>query len=331
MPTIEIVELFSGIGSLTFALNAGLKEHSNCKVIAASEFDKGYLAYWESQHEDARTFQGDLCKFHSSELSTPRIAEYRVLVAGIPCTGHSGFGISKNKLKGNPEGHKSAGHLFIPTLLYIRKHKPDFVVLENVIGYKKSKAGEIVRNALSKSGYRLQEGVVYPNKEFDTATTRPRWFLIASKAKTFHWEYTPKPFSRLLEDVLDPASPLDIEESFEQHRVDAHTKHLDRKKAQGCNFSRTVIEASSTSCPTIPRTYYKIQPAGPFVKTPGSYRMLRPKEIARIHGFPDDYPTPESRRLAFEGLGQGVCFQPFFEIGKSIGQFLQEQKGQTVL
>lgn len=317
---LEIVEIFSGIGTLTKALEDGISTISPVTVCAGVESEKRYIEHWEKVNPEGASFLGDICKFHPAELSRPRkLSVKRILVAGIPCTGHSGYGMAKNKLKGNPEGHSSAGHLFYAVGHYILQHSPDYIVFENVPGYQKSKAGSILKQTLKNLNYQFQEGIFKPHEEFETPTTRPRWWLLARRGGPVNWQYTPRPFTGNINAYLDPESMDCIEDEFTQSRVDAHTLHLDKKTAQGCNFSRTILSRTSTKVPTIPRTYYKIQPAGPFLACGKTYRMLRPAEIARLHGFPKDMEVPTAKRTAIEGFGQGVCYKPFFELGKYIG------------
>jgi DNA (cytosine-5)-methyltransferase 1 len=121
---------------------------------------------------------------------------------------------------------------------------------------------------------------------------------------------------------LDAPSALDDAESATPEQVAADSKFLNRKAAEGCGFRMRILTPDSEKCPTVCKTYGKRQPSATFIKTSSSYRMIRPRELARISGFPESFPLPEARTTAYEVLGQGVVFNPFFELGKALGGYL---------
>lgn len=125
------------------------------------------------------------------ELSSPRTA-IRLFAAGIPCTGASKAGRSKNALV-HAEEHPDVGYLFLPTLHYVRLHRPELVVFENTNTYKSTLSAKLIRDALTASGYTFEERVVNPLKEFSTPSQRKRWILVASRIGRFSWLSKPKP------------------------------------------------------------------------------------------------------------------------------------------
>lgn len=311
-------EMFAGGGTLGFAFEAGARGVS---FSGASELSPQYLQAWSAHRPEADTFGGDITAFHPAEVSPARNGAAMILLAGIPCTGASLAGRSKNKLS-CAEEHAKAGHLFIPTLLWIRTHKPEAVVFENVPAYAKSASARSIRDVLSTSGYFLFETVLDAHQNFSTPSRRKRWVMVATRNRPFHMDVPVNPFVGTLDDYLDPESPDDV--VFTEAQVAGHAKYIARKQSENCGWKTTILERDSNSCPTIVRTYYKVQPVGPFVRCKNSYRMLRPREIARLHGFPTNLPLPDSNSKAIEILGQGVCFAPFAYLGEKLAAFFSE-------
>src|SRR5690606_18232672 len=93
-----------------------------------------YLRHWSKAHPEGSTFGGSFTRFHPAELSVPCPGERRVFVAGIPCTGTSLAARGRLGLS-SAEDHPDVGHLFLPVAHWIRQHRPDDVIFENVALY----------------------------------------------------------------------------------------------------------------------------------------------------------------------------------------------------
>jgi DNA (cytosine-5)-methyltransferase 1 len=319
-PKVYLCELFAGGGTLGRALQDGLSTHCEIAGTSASEIDPRYLDNWSENHPKGHTFGGNLTQFHPSELSNPTDA-IRILAAGIPCTGASKAGRSKNKIA-RAEDHQKAGILFLPTLHYIRLHHPEIVVIENVPEYGNSLSGDILREALTTSGYHHFETTVNAYTQFDTPTARKRWVLVATKTP-FQWNFCAKPFQGTLAPYLDPE--LNDDEVFSPEAVQKHKAYIDRKTSEGCGFKHVVLDKTSPSAPTFVRTYHKLHYSGPFLKSGDTYRQFRPREIARLSGIPDDFRLPEAKTTAIEILGQGVCYKPFLALGEALGTWIAQK------
>lgn len=325
---IEVVEMFPGGGTHLEALTTGLRQGGvEVSVVGLIELEPRYLAMSAKAHPESSTWNGSAGTWHPAELSAVRNS-IRVFAAGIPCQGASGAGISKNGLT-CAEEHPDVGYLFLTTIHYIRLHKPDIVVLENTDAYKGTLSARLIRESLIASGYKIDERVVNPLKEFNTPTQRKRWILVASRIGHFSWIYEAKPFTGTLAEFLDPVSDLDEAESMTTEQVAAHDKYCARKAAEGCGFSRRVLTHAANSLPTLPKSYGKLQPTGVFIKTRTTYRMLRPHEIARLHGFKRDLFADLPKTTQYELYGQGVVANPFISLGECIARFLQGERAEV--
>ena len=320
MRSIAITEMFSGRGTLTRALVDGLRQQLNVSVAAGIELDGRHLRCFSADHPEASTFLGDVTAYHPAELSAPA-AGLRLFVAGIPCTGASLAGRAKNG-GGPAEGHKEAGALFLPVIHYVRQHRPDFIILECVPQFRASYSARCLRHALSASAYEFNERIVNPYTDFETPTERKRWILIAARHGRFEWRYTPRPFTGTLESFLDRPSERDAKEAVSAVQVQRQSAYLARKLAQGCHFRLRLIDRNSPQCPVICATYGKRQPSAAYVRAGETYRPLRPREIARLHGFPRSFHIYGPRKLVYVALGQGVTYRPFWALGAALAAWI---------
>ena len=312
------------MGTLTSPLIEGLVRHGSASVSAVAELDGRYLSLFSRQHSEASTFLGSVTNYAPEELLTAARDAVRVFVAGIPCTGASLAGRSKNGLAA-AEMHQDVGALFLPFLHQVSLSLPDVIVCENVAQYASTFSATVIRQHLSRLGYSITEKVVNPFTDFETATERVRWIMVATRIGRFEWEYTPRAFTGTIESLLDPVSEADADDEFSEEQVSAHTKYCDRKAKEGCGFSRRILERTSTKVPTICKSYGKVQPTSTFLRSGYTYRMLRPREVARIHGFgPAFIEAIESmpKTTAYEVLGQGVVAKPFRALGNAIGEWI---------
>jgi DNA (cytosine-5)-methyltransferase 1 len=318
---IEVIEMFPGGGTLLEALTTGLKQAgAEVTVGGLIELEPRYLAISAKAHPEASTWTGSAGEWHPAELSSPRKA-VRLFAAGIPCTGASKAGLSKNGLS-CAEEHPDVGYLFLPTIHYIRLHKPEIVVLENTDTYRGTLSARLLREALAVSGYTCDERVVNPLKEFAAPSQRKRWVLVASRIGRFPWIYEAKAFNGTLAAYLDPETPEDDAESATPEQVAAASKYCQRKKAEGCGFEMSIVGPESDSIGVLPKSYGKRQHTATYVRTKKSYRMIRPREIARLHGFKRDLFAGLPKTTQYELYGQGVVASPFICLGECIARFL---------
>lgn len=87
-----------------------------------------------------------------------------------------------------------------------------------------------------------------------------------------------------------------------------------RDLAEGKGFAMQLVDANSTSVPTIRKAYNKGGSTDPYVRHPSDARLMRkltPAEHARIKGVPETLISGMSATAAHEVLGQGVVCAPF--------------------
>ncbi|MGV7115321.1 DNA cytosine methyltransferase [Paenibacillus kyungheensis] len=133
----NILDLFSGAGGMAEGfLQAGFD------IPFASDYSKEAALTYINRHKqlglDTDFYQGDVSKLSRGNFLKNKIGDKKidVIIGGPPCQGFSLTG------KRNPDDHRN--RLFIDFLKVIKKIKPEYFVMENVLGILSFKFEEIV-------------------------------------------------------------------------------------------------------------------------------------------------------------------------------------------
>ncbi|WP_028492679.1 DNA cytosine methyltransferase [Thioalkalivibrio sp. ALE19] len=319
---IRMGSLAHGGGVLDHALHQGLERAGVPTHLAfANEFDGQYLdaslmnnPIWSP---DSIAIEGPM-----QDIEWSKLPEVDMLVAGLPCTGASKSGRSKNNLKAAEE-HETAGALFVAFLTAIQTLKPSLVVLENVPEYGSTVSMTVIRSVLSSLDYELHETVL-DGWEMGSLEKRKRFCMVATNGNV------PLDFGELrpirqrepqVADILDPIAPDDP-------RWKAYT-YLDdkekRDKAAGKGFRTQVQDGSLDGYGTIGRGYSKVRSTEIRIQHPADEsltRLLTPAEHARGKTIPEYLVDGLSETRAHEILGQSVIHCAFEAVGQLLGQSL---------
>lgn len=247
-----------------------------------------------------------------------------ILTMGIPCTGASKAGISKNQLD-LPEEHKSAGAQFFYALKWIEQTQPSIVVVENVPEYEKTAGWATMRSVIKNLGYDIQTRV-FNGAAFGALESRNRMIAVAishgiQKLMQFDIQKVipriEKP--KLLRDILDDI-PLDSP-SWKplQYLKDKEVRDL----ADGKGFRMQWLDPdNAATIGTIGRGYAKLRGTEPFVThptNPNLARILTPAEHARAKTIPPSIiDGVTSTTVAHEILGQSVIREWFVSLGSRL-------------
>ncbi|WP_338854181.1 DNA cytosine methyltransferase (plasmid) [Alteromonas macleodii] len=323
---LEIGSLFLGGGVLDRALHDGL----NARGI--SSYSK-FVVERESKYLDAaitnqpELFKEDSILIHSNveDVHLEKPVPVDVLVAGIPCTGASRAGKSKNKIS-KAEDHDSAGACFVSVLSFVYACSPYMVVLECVPEYIQSASYSVVKSMLSHWGYRVSTEVLDGN-EYGSLEGRKRMCVVAvtetdSSIDSFDFDLLFSHFekeaevSEVLEDI-----PLDSDKwkTYEYLLVKET-----RDKAKGNGYGRDIYVGKESKVTTIRRLYAKGGSCEQFLQhpeDPTKFRLFTAKEHCRIKKVPDYIVANLSQTVAHEILGQGVIYPVFYSLGYALGEF----------
>ena len=306
--------LAHGGGIASHATHAGLKEAGFDSVLGfANEIEEDYVAH--AVHHNDVTAQAQcllvapLQELVQDRWVMERLPKVEILEMGIPCSGASRAGKSKNK-NVMMESHEHVGHLIYGALCIISQVQPAVVVLENVEGYADSASAEILRHQLRDMGYNVSE-VVLNSQDFGCLESRVRWFLVGASSGldldvTFARAESPSQ-KLVLGDLLEPVA-LDADCWSELTYL--KSKEI-RDKEAGKGFAMQVVDEASTKVPVIRRQYSKGGSTDPFVLHPENPNLLRkftPTEHARIKGIPEELVEGLPATTAHQILGQSVVY-----------------------
>lgn len=322
---LSVCSLFHGGGILDKAVHSGFNKAGIASAISvAVEMEGKYL-------DSSLANNPELWNETSIVIESPiqavnlskRPPQVDILVAGIPCTGASKSGRSKNKLE-FAESHEEAGALFFNFLQFVEAVNPSIVLIENVPEYQNTASMEVIRSVLTSLGYSLQERILDGN-EFGVIERRKRLCVVAlSKGIEGFQLGLVQPIrtkENCLNDILDTV-PLDSErwKSFD-YLADKEI----RDKAAGKGFSRQLLTADSLFCGTIGKDYAKCRSTEPFIVHPehsGLSRILTPLEHCRVKGIPEVVISGLSDTTAHQVLGQSIVFPAFEALALNLGNSL---------
>ncbi len=326
--------LAHGGGILSHAAHAGLSDAGVPVTMGfANEIDEGYALQsllCNETTKNANMLVAPLQELVQDDWAMARLPKVEVLEMGLPCSGASKAGKSKRGIS-MMESHPEVGHLVVSALAVIQKAQPAFVVLENVESYAISASAEILRSQLRDMGYKVSE-VVLSAKAFGCIENRVRWILVAATDGLVFdaAQAAPQvetPVRQALGAYLDPVA---LDSDCWSALTYLKEKEV-RDLAAGKGFGMQVVDASSTSVPTIRKHYNKGGSTDPYVQHPENPDLLRKftaAEHARIKGIPTHLIDGLPATTAHELMGQGIAYEPlralFRLIGKSLNAFKAE-------
>jgi len=172
---VKFVDLFAGLGGFHHALAALGHE-----CIFVSELNDGLRELYAKNFPGTKKFiHGDI------RQARKQVPPHDILAAGFPCQPFSKSG----KQRGLAD--EVRGTLFAEVVKILRKHRPQFVILENVGNFERHDAGNtwrVVRESLERLRYNVRgtthvasggHGLISPH-HLGFPQARERFFIVAS-------------------------------------------------------------------------------------------------------------------------------------------------------
>jgi DNA (cytosine-5)-methyltransferase 1 len=321
---LRTLDLFAGAGGLALGLRQATDECGFiARSIAAVDEDLGALEVYRQNHETSLilndsvsmlvNFQlsgaGDDATFFGRPSVAPKLAHLigslDVVLAGPPCQGHSNFNNHSRR-----DDHRNDLYLTVPAMA-VALEIP-MVIIENVPGVIHDHRS-VVNSTISlfqKSGYRVTFGV-HDAAALGWPQTRKRFFLIASRdvmpievgtvasalaAESTHpvtWALncTATIHGDSFMDELPAISPEN------QRRVnflfDNELHELPNSERPECHREGTTYKSvygrmwADQPAPTLTAGF--LSPGRGRFTHPTEPRALKPREAARVQGFPNNY------------------------------------------
>lgn len=283
--TLEILELFAGIGGVAYALQGAasitaidISQHAYS--IYSANFQHPFLVQEIASLPDVDFEKRKHCLWWSSP----------------PCQPYSRRGHQLDQ-------SDSRSHGIRRVMQALEAFSPPMLAIENVLGFERSLAFQQMQSWLHRAGYWSQSLTVCPT-EWGWKNRRPRFYLIASKVSGRPWSSPPR-LSCSFRPLLQSIEP------------DGPTQHLwlpgnvIEKYASAIDLVDDSF-ARPTAC--FGSSYGKsILHAGSYLQTPWGVRRFTPREVARQLGFGDDFllpnlsnSQPKSDRILWKYLGNSL-------------------------
>lgn len=290
------IDLFCGAGGLSLGF-----EQAGFESLLGVEFEPHAAATYRRNFPRARVWAGAIQDLSDDALRDALDGFHlHVLLAGIPC---QGFSLAGFRDPGDPRNK-----LFWEAVRCTKVLKPDFVVLENVPGILSMSDGEVVRTIVAefgKLGYYMDVRVLQA-ADYGVPQLRKRVVFVGNRLGL------PNPYPKPLlkeggwvtaRDALDDlkAVPYGGLPNHVWTKHNAKTvERISRVKPGESLYSKTFAENCVRE--------FADRPAPIVMDNHGSRqihyeldRVISPREMARLQGFPDDF--------VFEGAVKHVGLQ----------------------
>ncbi|MBN2063698.1 MAG: DNA cytosine methyltransferase [Sedimentisphaerales bacterium] len=173
------VELFAGAGGLSVGL-----ETAGFNVVLANEIDKDFAETFRLNHPMCRVINDDIHNINFKKaIQELGFSEISLVSGGPPCQGFSTVG-SKNR-------QDPRNSLFYEYLRAVREIEPNYIIFENVSGFKRMYNGEVYHTLiqeLDSMGYDTISGILDAS-DFGLPQIRQRTIVIGWKSglKPIEW------------------------------------------------------------------------------------------------------------------------------------------------
>lgn len=325
---LPVGSLFHGGGVLDKAMHAGLEKSGVASFVqVAVELEEKFLDASlrnnpELWSDESYAINSDIREINLQGSNTPQLC---FLWVGMPCTGSSRAGASKNKLS-CAEEHSAAGSMFIDFLDWVRASNPAGFVIECVPEYLNTASMMVIRSVLTSLGYVLTEAVLDGN-ELGALEKRRRMCVVGltpgmGNPFDFGQLVSLRQKEACLQEVLEDI-PLDSD------RWKAYSYLADKQErdlAAGKGFKRQLLDGSATHCGTIGGGYAKGRSTEPFVihpEDPELSRLLTPTEHARVKATPLCVIHGVAETTQHQILGQSIVYTVFEAVAYLLGLTIQ--------
>lgn len=215
-----------------------------------------------------------------------------------------------------------------------------YLLLENVCGFEKSKARELVVSSLKSAGFEIQELLVCP-RQIGIPNSRLRYYLLAKRKEKVQWSFEKSEklienfdiLSNNLEDMnISTDSPARVADYLDTDKEVVEEVMVPEKLlAKRSKVLDIVREDSLISCcftagytrycvgtgsvlqavgerEDMDRVYSKLEVEGVEVLSELKLRYFTPREVASLLGFPDDFSFPNTitLRQRYKALGNSL-------------------------
>jgi len=218
----RFIDLFAGIGGFHIAAH-----DMGGTCVFSSEFNgDARCTYEKNFHKEnvrlfsSGNFRGDITNIHENEIPS-----FDFLFAGFPCQPFSKGGQRRGF-------EDTRGTLFFDVARIIEKHKPPFLLLENVpnlVSHDGGRTFKIITTVLEDLGYVLnKEPLVLSPHQFGIPVIRQRIYIPAIRKDILGGDHFLLDFSSDFKDVKEGAlfDIMDIHEDSDRYRISDYEERV---------------------------------------------------------------------------------------------------------
>jgi DNA (cytosine-5)-methyltransferase 1 len=335
----KFIDLFAGIGGLRMPFS----DQGEC--VFTSEIDKyARKTYLANYRDDKFPINQDITK-----IDPQGVPNHDLLLAGFPCQPFSKAG----KRQGF-EDTEARGTLFFNIVDILRSKRPAMFLLENVATLRTQNKGQIFERLLDELGHKNRTlfdarndidyevvSVTLNSRQFNVPQNRRRLFLLGLSRDVYpedirmqikslikgleKYEHVTTKLSDVLMDHPHTGKLSDY--VISKRLWSSHKRRKKENIKNGKGFGYSVVTKASAYTRTMSARYYK-DGSEILVGIEGAHknrcpRMLFPREVARLQGFPDSYIINKvSRTQIYKQFGNSVCVPIIKEISNIIIPYL---------
>lgn len=314
----KVASLFSGCGGMDLGTAGGFsflgKRYGklNTEIVYAMDFDKPICDLYNANfpHE---------CRVQDiRELESGDVPDHHILTGGFPCQSFSIVAQNPKRLGYRDE----KGKLFFEMCRILRDKKPAAFVAENVKGILSANKGDafpLIVQEFEKAGYHTVHKILNAS-HYGVPQKRERVFIVGFKDQKAYGRFDfPEPVTAEapvpLSAVMLPHHEVEEKFYFSARAVSGlkNTKH-----SKTMNKGR--VQNPGEPCNTVGAHLAKVSLNGtdPVLAVKSRYRMITPREAARIQSFPDSFKLTGSRKTNYIAIGNAVAPVVMWHLTKKI-------------
>ncbi len=282
---IQFIDLFAGTG----AFSLSLEKNKNFKCVFTNDMMECSKNIYELNFPNHTFTLEDLNKINVDDIPS-----HNLLCGGFPC---QPFSIAGDK-KGFDD---TRSNVFWKIIEILEKHKPAFILLENVKNLKSHDKGntyKTIEEKLQNIGYHIKTSILDTSKITGVPQHRERIYILGfldkNKYDAFNFDFpekTKEPISHFLEDNIDNKYYYsDRFKVFDEIEKGITKTISDNVIYQYRRFY--VRENKGNCCPTLTANMGSGGHNVPLLKDSKGIRKLTPRECFNLQGFPTNYKLP---------------------------------------
>lgn len=319
---IKFANLFCGAGGLSLGLiMAGYEP-----VLGVEINNSAYETYQKnigSIYEKINAFPAmDI----TVQENKTKIIEYlkkedvKLLCGGFPC---QGFSLSGSRVISDPRNT-----LYLDMLEIVKDVKPDFIVMENVVGITTIFGGKVLKKIISDYkdiGYDVSWKELNA-ADYEVAQSRKRIIFIGNRVNKDN--VFPKPI------ITDPNNYItcgDVLSKYEEWDECPEKNHIFSKHSEEMKRRLAAVEVGKSLYPGYNDAWKKSPADKPSCTIKGNHgatnihykfpRVISPREMAALQSFPDNYIFYGNKQSQLVQIGNAVA--PY--VSRAIGLALKEE------